>query len=76
MYTLKRFKHESKNNHVVIELDIESPRETLARWKAGIKKIKNNLRNEFKKHDKSKKKHHFIDIEIEKADGTTKKFTL
>lgn len=73
---MKRLRHESKNNHIVIELDIESPKETLARWKTGIKKLKNNLRNAFKKHDKSKKEHHFIDVEIEKADGTTKKFTL
>lgn len=73
---MKRIKHESKNKHIVFELDIESPKETIARWKTEMGKIKNNLRNEFKKHDKSKKKHHFIDIEIEKADGTTKKFTL
>lgn len=73
---MKRIKHESKNKHIVFELDIESPKETIARWKTEMGKIKNNLQNIIQKHKKSKRNHHFIDIEIEKEDGTIKKYTL
>ena len=74
---MKHFEHETKKGHVKIELDVESPRETVKRYKAGINRVKNKLVDKVKRRNsKPKKEHNFIDIEIEKSDGTKKEYKL
>ena len=70
---MKRYEYQSKNHHVKFVLDVESPRESVARLKRKIGKIKAKLH----RGNKSKRvRKPFIDIEIEKSNGTKKVFKL
>ena len=70
---MKRYEYQSKNHHVKFVLDVESPRESIARLKHRLGKIKAKLHRD----NKSKRvRRPFIDIQIEKSDGTKKEYKL
>ena len=57
---MKRLKYQSKNKHVTIELDVYSPKETVAMWKQDIKKFQTWL------HTPKNKRRKLFEFKIEK----------